>query len=79
MIGAGAGLTGHIEIADKIIIAGKATISKSLKEPGVYSSALGFMKHQDWQKNVVRFRQLDKLARRLQELERKLDKLSKAH
>jgi UDP-3-O-[3-hydroxymyristoyl] glucosamine N-acyltransferase len=71
MIGGGARINGHIEIADKSVITGTAMITNSIKEPGYYSSGTGQMKTQDWRKSVVRFRQLDKLAKRVSQLEKR--------
>jgi len=73
-IGGAAGIGGHLTITDNVLIGAMAMITKSISEPGAYSSGTGFMKNHDWQKNVVRFRQLDKLLRRLQKLEEKIVK-----
>lgn len=69
MIGGGACIAGHLTIADKVVIAGMAMITNSIHEPGVYASGTSFQKQHDWQKSVVRFRQLDKLAKRVKALE----------
>lgn len=76
MIGGGSGIAGHITIADKVMIVGMAMITNSIEEPGVYASGTGFQKQRDWRKSVVRFRQLDLLARRLKALEEKYAELT---
>ena len=47
-------------------------VSHSITKPGVYSSGTTIEENALWRKNAVRFNQLDKLARRLQELEKQL-------
>jgi len=39
----------------------------------VYSSGTSADSNRQWRKNAVRFRQLDALARRLKELEKKME------
>ncbi|HEX4781546.1 MAG TPA: UDP-3-O-(3-hydroxymyristoyl)glucosamine N-acyltransferase [Usitatibacter sp.] len=63
MIGGGVGLVGHISIADKVTISGFSLITKSITEPGTYTSGLPFMPHAEWLRNAVHLRRLDKLAR----------------
>ena len=72
MIAGGAGITGHIQICDDVTVTAMTLVSHSITEPGVYSGSLPMDTQQQWRKNSVRFRQLDALARRLAELERKL-------
>src|SRR5574337_877174 len=72
MIGGAAGIVGHIEIADDVVITAMTLVSRSIHEPGVYSGSAPMDRAAKWRKNSVRFRQLDELARRLQRLEQKL-------
>ncbi|MFZ5722579.1 MAG: UDP-3-O-(3-hydroxymyristoyl)glucosamine N-acyltransferase [Pseudomonadota bacterium] len=67
-----AGLVGHIEICDNVQISGMTVVSKSITEPGVYTSGTGMEEHSSWMRNAARFRQLDAMARRLAELEKRL-------
>lgn len=67
-----AGLVGHIEICDNVRISGMTTVAKSITKPGVYTSGTGMEEHASWTRNAARFRQLDAMARRLAELEKKL-------
>ena len=71
-----AGITGHLEIADDTHVTAMTLVSKSITQPGAYSSGTGLEPHQQWKRNVVRFRQLDDLARRVQRLERAAEKNS---
>jgi UDP-3-O-[3-hydroxymyristoyl] glucosamine N-acyltransferase len=72
MIGGGAGIVGHLEIADHVIITGMTMVTKSISEPGVYSSGVPAQDNESWNRNYARLRQLDRLARRLHAVERKL-------
>lgn len=63
MIGGGVGLVGHISICDNVTISGFSLITKSITEPGTYTSGLPFMPHAEWLRNAVHLRRLDKIAR----------------
>ncbi|WP_127477317.1 UDP-3-O-(3-hydroxymyristoyl)glucosamine N-acyltransferase [Sulfurivermis fontis] len=73
----GVGVVGHLEIADGVTVTGMSMVTKSLKEPGVYSSGTPLESSELWHKNAVRFRQLDDMARRLKHLEKELQELKK--
>lgn len=72
-IAGGVGLVGHIEIADHVQITGMSMVTKSIDKPGVYSSGMAAQPNDIWLKNSARFRQLDEMARRLRELEKKIN------
>lgn len=63
------GITGHLSIADGTHITAMSLVSKTINRPGAYSSGTGLQPHQSWKRNVVRFKQLDELARRVAKLE----------
>ena len=63
LIGGGAGLVGHIQIADKVTVGAMSLVTHSLTEPGEYASGTPLQPKRDWRKNAVRFSQLDRLAR----------------
>lgn len=65
-------IAGHLSIADNVVVTGTSMVSHSITKPGVYSSGTTIVENALWRKNAVRFNQLDKLARRLQELEKQL-------
>jgi UDP-3-O-[3-hydroxymyristoyl] glucosamine N-acyltransferase len=65
MIGGGVGLVGHISICDHVTISGFSLITKSITEPGTYTSGLPFMPHADWLRNAVHLRRLDLMAKQL--------------
>lgn len=70
------GITGHLEIADGTHITAMSLVSRSISRPGAYSSGTGLEPHRQWKRNVVRFRQLDELARRVRKLEQALEHIS---
>lgn len=70
------GVADHIEIADNVHINGQGRVSKSLTEPGVYSSGTPIQPYRDWSRNAVRFEQLADMAKRLVSLEKQLALLS---
>lgn len=74
-IGGAAMIFGHIEIADGTRISTNTLITKSLPKAGTYTSALPFSEHDVWQKNAVHMRNLDKLANRIKQLEKRLTEL----
>jgi UDP-3-O-[3-hydroxymyristoyl] glucosamine N-acyltransferase len=73
MLGGGVGVVGHLEIADGTVVTGMSMVTKTITEPGVYSSGLAAMPGDQWNRIVARLRRLDDMARRLQALERKFD------
>jgi len=64
----GVGLVGHLSIADHVHITGMTMVTHSIKQAGAYSSGTPFQKNADWLKNAVRFKQLDKLTKKLNNL-----------
>lgn len=69
MIGGGVCVNGHIEIVDNVYITGMSSVVHSIRKPGIYSSTHSTQPHREWQKNSIRFRQLDQLAKRLKKTE----------
>ena len=68
----GVGIAGHLEIADNVHITGMSLVTKSITEPGIYSSGLAVEPNRLWNKISARLRQLDDLARRFTLLEKKM-------
>ena len=74
MIGGLSAISGHISIADNVTITGMSGVSNSIREPGIYSAGLNIMENRVWRKNIVRFKYLDELFRRLKKLETIINK-----
>ena len=68
MIGGGVGFVGHIEICDRVTISGMTLITKSITQPGTYTSGIPFMPHAEWLRNAAHLRHLDDLARAVRKL-----------
>jgi UDP-3-O-[3-hydroxymyristoyl] glucosamine N-acyltransferase len=75
-IGGCAGIRGHIVIADDVHITASSMVLSSVSQPGVYSSALKAEAAVKWRKNAARLYRLDEMARRMRELEQKIEKLA---
>jgi UDP-3-O-[3-hydroxymyristoyl] glucosamine N-acyltransferase len=76
MIGGNVSIADHIYIVDNVILTGTSVVSRPVKEPGIYSSGVGLMENRKWRKNAIRFYYLDKMARRLYNVEKALEKIS---
>ena len=72
MIGGAVGIVGHITICDQVIIQAMSLVTHSIKKKGNYSAASPLQETKDWRKNAVRFRQLDQLARKVNQIEKKI-------
>jgi UDP-3-O-[3-hydroxymyristoyl] glucosamine N-acyltransferase len=71
-IGGGAGILGHLEICDQVVITAMTLVTKSITRPGVYSSGVPAQENAHWNRNTARLRRLDRLARRIRKLEQQL-------
>ena len=65
LIGGGAGVLGHLELCDRVVVTAMSLVTHSIREPGEYSSGTPLMDNRGWRKAAARFKQLDALARRL--------------
>jgi UDP-3-O-[3-hydroxymyristoyl] glucosamine N-acyltransferase len=74
-IGGATAIAGHLEIADNSVILGTSTVTHTLKDSGVYSSAFAAADAKKWRRNVGRFAKLDEIYKRLLELEEQLSQL----
>ncbi len=70
MIGGAANFAGHLSVADKVIITGMTAVTKSIREPGMYSSGIvGAVPNQEFLKNNARFHRMENLIERVKALE----------
>jgi UDP-3-O-[3-hydroxymyristoyl] glucosamine N-acyltransferase len=72
MIGGAACVSGHVKIADYVMLAGMSAATNSITQPGVYASGTGLLPRADWQKSVVRFRQLNEIAKTVSALKKSI-------
>lgn len=75
-LGGGAGILGHLEIADGVTVTAMSLVTNSIKASGVYSAGTPLEPKAQWQKNYVRFKQLDDMSRRIRALEKELKQLT---
>ena len=69
MIGGHAVVAGHLEIVDNVVITGMSTVTKSIKEPGSYSSTMPVEPSTKWRRYVGRFKRLESLSKRVAKCE----------
>ena len=73
MIGGASAIAGHIEIADDVVITGMSGVTNSIKKAGVYSFGIPITDIKPGVKNMIRFKQLDKIVKRFFELENNIE------
>lgn len=69
LIGGASNISGHLQICDGVMLNMTTNVTRSITQPGAYSSGTGLMEIKAWRKNAVRFSQLDQLAKRIKVLE----------
>lgn len=65
----GVGVVGHVEICDNVHITGMTMVTRSITEPGSYSSGTPMSSTRNWKRSAVRFSQLESIQQRLAALE----------
>lgn len=74
IIAGAVGIINHVTICDDVTVTAMSLVNQSISEPGVYSSGTGLDQTGNWKKNIVRFRQLDEIWKKLLSMEKKLKK-----
>ena len=76
MFAGASGTVGHIRIADRTTVNFCSVVTKSITQPGtVWSAALPAQPLREWNRSVAHLRKLEKLARRVLNLEKQTGKL----
>ena len=70
-ISGGAGILGHLKIADRVTVTAMSLVTKDIREPGVYSSGTPLMENSHWHRANARYKALDRLARSVKRLDAK--------
>lgn len=65
LIGGGAGVLGHLQLCDRVVITAMSLVTNSIREPGEYSSGTPLMDNRSWRRSAARFKQLDALAKQV--------------
>jgi UDP-3-O-[3-hydroxymyristoyl] glucosamine N-acyltransferase len=75
MFGGRSSTVGHIRIADRTTVNGNGVITKSITQPGtVWSCLIPAQPVQEWNRSLAHLRRLEKLARRVLNLEKQSGK-----
>ncbi|MES9967615.1 MAG: UDP-3-O-(3-hydroxymyristoyl)glucosamine N-acyltransferase, partial [Sedimenticola sp.] len=74
--GGGVVVVGHLELGDNTHFSAMSLVSRSVKEPGLYSGNLPATPNAQWRKTIARARQLDDMAKRLKKMEKQLAQLA---
>lgn len=69
LFGGQSGAVDNVTICDDVILSGRGMVSKDIKEPGIYASFWPSEPIHEWNRQVARFRRLDKLTDRVAKLE----------
>ena len=64
-IGGAAGVQGHVELADGVVVTGMSKANRTLTRAGVYSSGTAIQENAAWLRNAARFKELDRIVRAL--------------
>jgi UDP-3-O-[3-hydroxymyristoyl] glucosamine N-acyltransferase len=70
-------IIGHLDLADDVHISAGTMVTKSLRNPGQYTSIFPLEPHEEWLHNAAQIKRLAKLAERVSELEKKLELMEK--
>ena len=65
MIGGMVGIIDHINTTDDVIISATSTVSKNIKEPGVYTGIMPISQHALWKRLAFWFTKLDKIVKHI--------------
>ncbi|HEY6941887.1 UDP-3-O-(3-hydroxymyristoyl)glucosamine N-acyltransferase [Dokdonella sp.] len=65
LIGGGAGILGHLSLADRVTVTAMSLVTHSIRESGEYSSGTPIQPNRQWRRNAARFKHLDEIARRV--------------
>jgi UDP-3-O-[3-hydroxymyristoyl] glucosamine N-acyltransferase len=72
MIAGAVAIAGHLTIADNVTITGMTMVTKSIPDAGSYSSGISAENTAIWHRLHARIKLLDDMAKRLQQIEKKL-------
>jgi UDP-3-O-[3-hydroxymyristoyl] glucosamine N-acyltransferase len=70
-IAGAARVIGHLELADHVHISVASVVTRSIRQPGVYSGVYPIDDNASWEKNAATLRQLHSLRDRIRQLEKK--------
>jgi len=65
LIGGGAGILGHLDVADRVTVTAMSLVTHSIRSAGEYSSGTPIQENRQWRRNAARFKHLDEFVRRV--------------
>jgi UDP-3-O-[3-hydroxymyristoyl] glucosamine N-acyltransferase len=68
-LGGGAIVLGHLTLADHVHISAASTVSRSVRQPGMYTGMFPLDDNSHWEKNAATLKQLHHLRERIKALE----------
>ena len=68
-IGGGAVVLGHLTVADGVHVSAASVVTRSLNRPGLYTGFFPIDANDEWEKNAVTLKQLNRLRDRVRALE----------
>jgi UDP-3-O-[3-hydroxymyristoyl] glucosamine N-acyltransferase len=71
------GINGHINVADDVFLTGMTMVTKSINEPGAYSSGMPCQPNKEWRKNNARIHRLESILARMKSAEHDIEHLNK--
>jgi UDP-3-O-[3-hydroxymyristoyl] glucosamine N-acyltransferase len=66
------GVIGHLEICDNVHLTVTTLVTRSITEPGIYSSGDVAQPNKEWKRKTARMRQLDELFNKVKTLEKEI-------
>ena len=69
------GIAGHLQITDGVVIMAMSGVSNSILEPGIYAAGIPVLPRETWASNVIQFKHLNELSKRVAKLEEKDESL----
>jgi UDP-3-O-[3-hydroxymyristoyl] glucosamine N-acyltransferase len=65
IIAGAVGIINHVRICDGVTVTAMSLVSRSINEPGTYSSGTGLSDSVTWKRNIARFARLDEMWKKL--------------
>lgn len=69
-------IIGHLEICDNVHLTVSTLLTRSISEPGIYSSGDIAQSNKEWKRKTARMRQLDELFNKVRSIEKELKYLT---
>ena len=70
-------ISGHLTIADRVVISGGTLVAKSIAKPGIYTAVFPMSPHDEWLANASLIRHLHEMMDRIRKLENEIKKMER--